>query len=60
MLLVNLGFVVKEFLRNYPQLGHASSKSFTKPFPGAHISVAHPPPIQWVPETLPGGKASEG
>jgi hypothetical protein len=60
MVLVNSDFVVKEFLRNYPQLGHVSSKSFTQPFPGAHISVADPPPIQWVPTILPGGKASEG
>jgi hypothetical protein len=31
MVSVNLDFVVKEFLRNYPQLGHVSSKSFTQP-----------------------------
>ena len=60
MVLVNLGFAVKEFLRNYPQLGHVSSKNFTKPVLDAHISLAGPAPIQWVPKTLPGGKASEG
>jgi hypothetical protein len=37
----------------------APSKSFAKPVLGAHISLSGPAPIQWLPETLPGGKASQ-